>query len=349
VVHCEELEICGAPCENCALCGGPSQLLYQGLVDHLFGAAGIWNLRKCHTRGCGLIWLDPMPLEEELAKAYQCYYTHVDAPIRQVSSFRGLFRDLGEGYLVWRYGYRNKALPRWYVALGWIMYFHPGARANLDFSVFYLRSNPTGRLLEIGIGSGEMLASLRERGWQVQGVDTDPDAVNNAQAKGLTVHLGTLEQQSFPESSFDGIVMSHVIEHIPSPTELLRECHRLLKPGGTLALVTPNATSWGHRLYQRNWRGLEPPRHCYIFTPGALRVLAARAGFQQLKIWTTIRDANGMFLASERIRAMAAKQVPSDPPSRRAYRRARLMQLLEWALLKVKPDCGEEIVLMAGR
>src|SRR5206468_4239492 len=138
---------------------------------------------------------------------------------------------------------------------------------NFEFSVFYLPSMRDGRLLEIGVGSGQMLAAMRTHGWQVEGVDLDPAAVRNAQAKGLPVKLGTLEEQNYPDCSFDAIVMSHVIEHVPAPVSFLNECRRVLKPHGRLVLITPNSDSLGHRLYDRNWRGLEPPRHLHIFNP----------------------------------------------------------------------------------
>ena len=41
------------------------------MPDRLYGVIGQWNLRKCNKEDCGVIWLDPMPLESELYKAYQ--------------------------------------------------------------------------------------------------------------------------------------------------------------------------------------------------------------------------------------------------------------------------------------
>lgn len=330
------------PC--CDLCGNLGEIVHAHLRDHLFGAYGTWNLKRCVNAACGMMWLDPMPAPEEIAKAYETYYTHSDAPERMPSSLRSWASKFGEAYLARRYAYRSDKITKYWEWLSWLIYLHPGARASLDFSVFYLPQRVQGRLLEIGFGSGRMLAAMALRGWNVEGVDMDPLAVGNARRKGLVVHHGTLEQQRFPAEEFDAIVMSHVIEHVPSPLEVIQHCRRLLKPDGVLVLITPNIDSWGHRRYGRYWRGLEPPRHLHIFNPRTMRSLASTAGFRHHQVSTTVRDTNGLFLASDWLKKIANGHTTGRAPHRLVYYRARLLQLVEWALLKFRPDSGEEMV-----
>jgi len=64
------------PCPRCCLCQTPGEMLYEGMRDRLFGTPGEWNLRRCPNRDCGLIRLDPMPLEADIGKAYADYFTH---------------------------------------------------------------------------------------------------------------------------------------------------------------------------------------------------------------------------------------------------------------------------------
>src|ERR1035437_2175287 len=90
------------PCPNCYLCGTPGVPLYHGLPDRLFGASGEWNLSRCPAAGCGLIWLDPMPLAEDIGKAYETYFTHGDSAVAEARP--GLARR------VWR------AMKRAYIA-----------------------------------------------------------------------------------------------------------------------------------------------------------------------------------------------------------------------------------------
>jgi hypothetical protein len=65
---------------TCYLCGAEGHILYGNLRDRLFGAPGEWNLKKCPDAKCGLIWLDPMPVEADLHKVYENYYTHYASP-----------------------------------------------------------------------------------------------------------------------------------------------------------------------------------------------------------------------------------------------------------------------------
>lgn len=336
------------PCPECHVCGSAGQPLYQGLRDRLFGAPGKWNLKRCPTLDCGLVWLDPMPVEEDIGKAYETYPTHDDVREPPNTLLRRAYRHVKNGYLANKYGYNDANVTSFDRLLAGLIYIHPGRRSELDFSVFYLNAWPNRYLLDVGCGSGAMLASMQERGWRVEGVDIDPKAVQNARAKGLKVHLGSLAEQKFPTNIFDTITMSHVIEHVLDPLALLRECRRVLKPGGCLVVMTPNVASWGHRLYRAEWLGLDPPRHLHVFTCSSLAYLVRQASLQASAVSTTIRDAHRVFLASRSIRRTGGYDMGSLQP-RAAWAWARAMQMVEWATLKLKPDIGEELLLIGKK
>lgn len=341
-------EIRARPYPNCYVCGAKGQMLYQGLRDHLFSAPGKWDFKECPRPECGLLWLDPMPLEEEIGKAYQDYYTHQMIPSTKDTPARQVYRFVKRGYLAHKYGYYGRPLTSWNRLLSLLIYLHPGRRADFDFSVMYLPAQTNGRLLEVGCGNGWMLKSMQDLGWEVRGVDRDPVAVQYAKGQGLEVCLGTLETQRNSANYFDAVTMSHVIEHVHDPLRLLTESHRVLKAGGRLVVVTPNSKSWGHKLFKEAWRGLEPPRHLHVFTPSALRNLAEKAGFRKSYVSTTIRDANELFIASQALRSWS-KSASNPQPPRALRMKARGMQLMEWLLLKVRPDLGEEIVLIGEK
>jgi SAM-dependent methyltransferase len=335
------------PHQHCIVCGGPGEPLYQGLSDRLFGAIGSWGLRRCADRGCGLIWIDPLPLAEDLGKAYERYYTHHDMPAPD-SWLRNAFVAATRAYLAAKYGYPMPAGQWWAAALVPLVYLHPGRRAVMDFKVMWLPSRPGGRLLDVGCGSGALPQFMQELGWRAEGVDFDPEAARNAAAKGVMVHVGELAAQHFPDGAFDAVTMSHFIEHVHDPLLLLRECHRILKPGGRLVVVTPNNASFGHHIYKENWRGLEPPRHLHLFNIACLDTLAARSGFGERTVSTSIRDAYGMFLGSRSI-ARSGQYVMGSLQPRRLRAWARAMELVEWLVLKARPDAGEELVLIARK
>lgn len=346
----DDNEIRTYSCPKCYLCGNEGKLLYQSLKDRLFGAPGEWNLKKCTNLECSLVWLDPMPLEEDIGKAYQTYYTHQDTSNIPNTWPRRFYRLIKEGYLANKYGYLNSKVATWQKLLSILMYFDPGRCANLDFGVMYLPLQPNASLLEVGCGSGWMLQIMKDLGYNVEGVDFDFSAVENARNKGLCVKHGTLQSQNYLDNHFDVITMSHLIEHVHEPLKLLQECYRILKPGGTLVVVTPNINALGHTYFQESWLHLDPPRHLHIFTPNSLENLTKKAGFNTTNRLTTIRDANGLFLASQSIQQTGNHNMSS--PQRKNLRLriwAKTLQLWEWAILKVRPNLGEEIVLIGKK
>jgi len=329
---------------DCHVCGTRGEPLYQRLQDRLFSAPGKWDLKRCQDPRCGLVWLDPMPAEEDIEQFYETYYTHQDkAPPNNY--LRGAYRRLAAGYTASRYGYRSNGGSRLDQILGRLIYLLPGRRADLDARVFFLKSQSGGRLLEVGCGGGAILNSLQKLGWATEGLDFDPNSIRNAQAKGLKVHLGGLEQQEYPDNTFDVIVMSHVIEHVPDPLALLRECLRIVKLGGKVVTITPNANSWGHHLYGVDWRGLEPPRHLHIFTQKSLTKIALMAGFEKNKCWSVGR-ARAILLASRSLHRTDGI-MKRYPLSMRLW--AEGMELIEWLLLKMGRVEGEEIVLVCKK
>jgi 2-polyprenyl-3-methyl-5-hydroxy-6-metoxy-1,4-benzoquinol methylase len=336
------------PYPTCYLCGGKGAPLYSGLVDYLFQAPGTWSMQRCSRHGCDLLWLDPIPTEEDIGKAYQHYGTHRDADDDAESWTRRIYNVMREGYLARAYGYNAGAVPAWKKFFGLLLYLHPAQRANLDFSVMYLPAQPGARLLEVGCGSGRMLKIMQDLGWESEGIDFDPDAVRNAVSKGLRVRVGDLVSQGYPDESFDVITLSHLIEHVHDPRALLRECYRLLKPKGTLVIVTPNSKSFGHSIFKSNWRGLEPPRHLHIFSMKSLQELVAPVGFQITRIRTSIRGANWIFAASGTITNRARRR-NAGLSMRLTPIWSRGLQLLEWMLLKARPTAGEETTLFARK
>jgi len=140
--------------------------------------------------------------------------------------------------------------------------------------------------LDVGCGAGERLEQMRGLGWTVSGLDFDEKAVGVAKARGLDVSCGTIPGIWFPPETFDVVTMNHVIEHVPDPIELLKECYRILKPGGKVVLTTPNSSSWGHKFFREHWRGLEPPRHLHIFGPSSIEQILKRAGFDAVIVRT---------------------------------------------------------------
>ena len=331
----------------CYACGGPGEPLHAGLRDAIAKAPGEWTLKRCRDPDCRLVWMDPMPLPEDIHVAYERYYTHRDpddTPAAASSNvLRRVYARIEDDYVSQRYGYPSERSRLAATLSGSLAYLMPLHRPNMDFGVMCLRSRPFGTLLEIGCGSGAALRMMANRGWRVRGLDFDAQAVESARRKGLAVDLGDVRAQRYAAQSFDAITMNHVIEHAHDPRSLLRECHRLLAPGGALAIATPNPDGLGHRWFGRNWRGLETPRHLYLYPPRTLARLVAESSFEKLSWKSTIRGAQWSLADSVRIRARArGRDAPVSAPVA-----ARVLQALEWAALAIDTHAGDETAILA--
>ncbi len=333
------------PVDHCASCGSTGTILYAGLRDRIHSVPGEWTVFRCS--GCGLLWLNPMPLEADLAKLYpQDYATHrTDDPLPPFLRRRE-HAAIDEGYRARRWGYPASAGKK---LLGLLVHLTPGRRADLDSSIMYLEARPGGRLLDVGCGNGTLLERMRRLGWQVEGVETDPEAVRRARARRLAVGLGAPADQGYADASFDAVVMSHVIEHVADPVSLLADCRRLLRPGGRLVMTTPNAASWGHRSCRAAWLHLDPPRHLRVFTSAALEPLASRAGFGTISTRTTGAFAAPALFASRVIRRHGRWKPSAGPRARFERTRARLLQLAECFALPLDRGAGEELLLLADK
>lgn len=262
---------------NCPICEVPRrELAYAGLTDRIFYCApGRWNLYRCGN--CGSVYLDPRPTPSTISLAYASYYTHakVGGANPETASWWRRFRIAQRNsYLNANYGYALKPTA-------WNPVFLSRARRQrFDwFTGYQPFPGPGSRLLDIGCGNGTFLWQMRSLGWEVCGVEPDPASAAQAQAAGLDVRIGLLQQQSLPEAHFDAITMFHVIEHLHAPMDTLRRCWKLLKPGGRVTIMTPNFDAFGHRHYGSDWLGLDPPRHLVLFTESSLRQALEVCGF----------------------------------------------------------------------
>ena len=116
----------------------------------------------------------------------------------------------------------------------------------VDFSAFRDR-----RLLEVGCGIGTDLARFARGGAKVTGIDLSQTAIdlarknftlNNLRAEELRVGNG--EALPYPNEVFDVVYGHGVIQYTADPAQLIRECHRVLKPGGTGIFMVYNRVSW---------------------------------------------------------------------------------------------------------
>lgn len=301
---------------RCPACGtGARESLHPDAVDNvLFCAPGVWSYWSCS--GCGCAYLDPRPTPDSIQRAYQNYHTHSGPqPLSATGGRLGLVKlALKNGYKNWRFGTDLQPSARWGVALALLV---PTFRLGIDREFRHLsRFRRPGRLLDVGFGAGAFLETARLAGWEACGIDPDPEVVANARQRGLEVSCSRIEDFGGTEGTYDLITIAHVVEHVHEPATLLLHCRRLLKPGGTIWLETPNIESLGHARFGKNWRGLEPPRHLVVFNRRTLRSLLQQAGFTDVQDLPQASPVGGVYAMSSRMELGMAPDIETAPPRR---------------------------------
>ncbi len=159
-------------------------------------------------------------------------------------------------------------------------------------------------IVDIGCGDGvaTAVAAQLNPGHQFVGVDWSADALRQARARGLALIRAGVEGSGLPlaSASADVVIMSEVIEHLVDTDSALDEAFRVLKPGGSLLLSTPNLAAWYNRgllafgvqpvFSEVSLRGVfgrpgsQVAGHLHMFTRRALTGLLAARGFDSIKV-----------------------------------------------------------------
>jgi 2-polyprenyl-3-methyl-5-hydroxy-6-metoxy-1,4-benzoquinol methylase len=150
---------------------------------------------------------------------------------------------------------------------------------RLDYA---LQDGPvSGRALDVGCAAGFCMAALRDRGFEVHGLEVSETIASHAREQlGFeTIFIGTLESAPYPDHWFDLITMWDVVEHVPDPRALLERARTLLKPDGLLVLETQNIDSRFAQLLGPRWHHYKHAEHIYHFTPSSITRLLSSAGF----------------------------------------------------------------------
>lgn len=145
------------------------------------------------------------------------------------------------------------------------------------------------RLLDVGCSSGAFLHAAVELGFHAEGVEPAPKAAATAQAAGLKVYQGLLQEAGYADGQFDAITLFEVIEHLQQPQDLLKECRRILRPGGILLIGTGNAGSWSMAAMGARWEYLHIAKHgghVSFFNLESIASLAQQNGFSVAAVRT---------------------------------------------------------------
>src|SRR5665647_1839613 len=253
---------------QCPVCEQPDFSHFLAVKDY-FLTAEEFTIQKCDH--CGFKFVNPRPDKSEIGRYYQSeeYISH-DA--KKVNL-------LGQVYKMARiFSINNKyKLVKKYVK--------------------------SGKILDIGCGTGEFLQYCKSKGFEVKGVEPNEKAGDFAKLENGIPVSNDLSDLAMDKDSYGCITMWHVLEHIHDLNETLDLVKGLLEPKGIFIVAVPNSNSWDAQEYGKFWAAYDVPRHLYHFTDVTLEKLVTRHGFEVKERLPQKLDSFYVSMLSEKYRS----------------------------------------------
>lgn len=239
---------------NCNFCGSDNTKFLYETKDRMIRRNDQKKFNIVVCKNCRLAYLNPQPEWEDLEYFYgDTYYTNAQIGNNKKSAIYNLIRKIKRAVIG---PYKPK---------------------------FWNFKKENGNFLDIGCGNGAYESYLIKdnSGWEFYGVEPNKNSFQVAKnIEGFKVFNGNLKQADYPADFFDVILMSHSLEHLSDPMLSLKECYRILKPGGHLVVNVPNFNSLARRFFGKYWFHLDAPRHLFHFTPNVLEKMMEKSGFK---------------------------------------------------------------------
>jgi 2-polyprenyl-3-methyl-5-hydroxy-6-metoxy-1,4-benzoquinol methylase len=150
------------------------------------------------------------------------------------------------------------------------------------------------QLLDVGCARGHLSVALKKQGWNVTGIEYDPNDAQVAQDAGIAMIVGTAESAlSNTTETFDVIVFADVLEHFVEPLEVLKLAKNRLKPGGRIVISIPNVAHLTVRLqlllgsFNYTDRGILDRTHLHFYTKRSLREMISHADLEIMHLSAT--------------------------------------------------------------
>lgn len=161
-----------------------------------------------------------------------------------------------------------------------------------------LQGPKTGKLLDVGCGTGDFLNLAKANGLEVDGVEIN----NNAR----TISEKKLNQNIFTSISelqgrqYDRITLWHVLEHLNDFEGSIEKLKDLLKPGGVLIIAVPNFKSFDAQYYKSYWAAYDTPRHLWHFSRETFYYVKDKYDLEYLQDKGMVLDSFYVSLLSEK-------------------------------------------------
>lgn len=253
---------------NCPICNSTQFSPFISCIDHIVSRE-TYTIVACDS--CGFKFTNPRPEEHKLGNYYKSedYISHSNT----------------------KKGFINSAYQtvRKYTLL-----------KKLQLISKYYR---TGKILDIGSGTGDFLNTMKHAKWETIGIEPSEDARKfSVENYGLDIRE-EVELSKLESGSFEIISMWHVLEHMPKLNERVAELYRLIKPNGIIIIAVPNCNSLDAKIYQDKWAAYDVPRHLSHFTPKDIETLFEKHNMKVFRILPMIFDSFYVSMLSEKHRS----------------------------------------------
>lgn len=230
----------------CPVCGSEDLHFTLKAVDHTVSLQEfeIWECANCTLR-----FTQNAPDIESIGKYYQSenYISHTNTKRGVINSLYHIVRNLTLS-----------------------------SKRRLILSLTGLGS---GKLLDIGAGTGAFVRFMKNNGWSTTGLEPDESARLQAQTINNAQLLSSDILYDLPAESFDVITMWHVLEHVHNLDKYFEQLKKLIKPHGKIFIAVPNYLSFDGHFYGSCWAAYDVPRHLFHFSPFSLKKLFNKHGF----------------------------------------------------------------------
>lgn len=261
------------PLRNCPICHcDQATELFTG-PDKLMGIPGLYTYHKCLH--CCTVYQNPQVIQSDIKLCYpHNYYTHnpSSASTSVDKNFLQTSRDrIRQAVISSVQGKKPRSIFDW---AGWLLACNKSLRERAFFGLMdelLPLNHRSHRSLEIGCGAGDLMLTMKQAGWKVEGLEADLSAAAVARSRtGCPVYEGDFQHMSLPSQGYDLIVLHHVFEHLSEPVKALQRFADLLTVGGSLVLIYPNPESLGAWVFGKDWFPWDAPRHLVFPTAIAL-------------------------------------------------------------------------------
>lgn len=216
-------------------------------------------------------------------------------------------------------------------------------------------------VLDVGCGSGALSEAIKQRGYEVWGIEENQEASNRAAPRldrvlRLSLHEHEAVKVAIGERKFDYLIFSDVLEHVYDPYSVLREYLRFVKVGGRVIISVPNALVWTNRLsfffgrFEYADTGVMDRTHIRWFTFRSAKRLLRAAGCTLRKVdYTPFFVRAGLPLIKKVMgRGGEGRRQIIDSPAYRAY--MRLVYPVEYVVgFWLKSLFGFRIILVGTK